>query len=153
MMDINILYELLPQANSAPIQHLEADEISLLPIFTAAAKQPEKVERLTWGCRVSQCSRITIISAPACQAQPSPALEHRNDGLVSARHWEKGQLSLDTALSVHSALICEHPSAPAELCQHFSLLACQTPGFVPWAPVGQGIPAEPGGEVAVEPEN
>ena len=44
MMDINILYELLPQADSAPIQHLEADEISLLLIFTAAAEQPEKVE-------------------------------------------------------------------------------------------------------------
>lgn len=70
MIDISILYELLPQANSAPIQHLEADEILLLPIFTAAANQPEKVERLTWGCRVSQCSRITIISTPGCQAQP-----------------------------------------------------------------------------------
>lgn len=47
MIDISILYELLPQANSAPIQHLEADEILLLPIFTAAANQPEKVEQLT----------------------------------------------------------------------------------------------------------
>lgn len=34
---MKILYELLPQENSAPIQHLEADEVRRLPIFTAVA--------------------------------------------------------------------------------------------------------------------
>lgn len=34
---MNALYELLPQENSVQIQHLEADEVLLLPIFTAAA--------------------------------------------------------------------------------------------------------------------
>jgi len=37
MIEMNIPYDLRPQQNSPPIQHLEADEVLLLPIFTAAA--------------------------------------------------------------------------------------------------------------------
>lgn len=39
---MNILYELLPQ--ELKVQHLDADAVLLLPIFTAAANQQEKVE-------------------------------------------------------------------------------------------------------------